>query len=116
MISLCGSFGGAVSGVVSSIWRRLEVSDPRLCSLGLLILLSRAAPRRGGGAGGAAPPLSCRWMLWPEALEEERMWEELLFERLRRGGGGIGLLSEIGLLGSVVGGVSTAGEPCAGGM
>jgi hypothetical protein len=44
------------------------------------------------------------------------MWEELLLERLRRGGGGIGLLSDIGLLGSVVGGVSIAGEPCAGGM
>ena len=43
------------------------------------------------------------------------MCEELLLERLRRGGGGIGLLSDIGLLGSVVGGVSIAGEPCAGG-
>jgi hypothetical protein len=44
------------------------------------------------------------------------MCEELLLERLRRGGGGIGLLSDIGLLGSVAGGVSIAGEPCAGGM
>lgn len=92
------------------------MSDPRLCSLGLLILLSRAAPRRGGGAGGAVPPLSCRWMLLLEAFDEERMWEEPLFDRLRRGGGGIGLLSDIGLLGSVVGGVSIAGEPCAVGM
>jgi hypothetical protein len=55
-------------------------------------------------------------MLLLEAFDEERMWEEPLFERFRRGGGGIGLLSDIGLLGSVVGGVSIAGEPCAGGM
>lgn len=101
------------------------MSDPRLCSLGLLILspptLLRAGapPRRGGGAGGGAvppPPLSCRWMLLLEALEEERMWDEPVLERLRRGGGGIGLFSDIGLLGSVVGGVSIAGEACAGGM
>jgi len=99
------------------------VSDPRLCSLGLLILLSPtlpragAPPRRGGGAGGGAapPPLSCRWMLLFEALEEERMCEEPFLERLRRGGGGIGLFSDIGLLGSVVGGVSIAGEAFAGG-
>ena len=50
------------------------------------------------------------------ALEEERMWEEPVLERLRRGGGGIGLFSDIGLLGSVVGGVSIAGEAYAGGM
>jgi hypothetical protein len=55
-------------------------------------------------------------MLWLEAFEEERMCDEPLFEVLRRGGGGIGLFSDIGLLGSVPGGVSTAGEDCAGGL
>jgi len=44
------------------------------------------------------------------------MCDEPDFEGLRRGGGGIGLFSETGLLGSVVGGVSTAGEGWAGGL
>jgi hypothetical protein len=44
------------------------------------------------------------------------MCEEPLFEVLRRGGGGIGLFSDIGLLGSVPGGVSTADEDCAAGL
>lgn len=42
------------------------------------------------------------------------MCDEPDFEGLRRGGGGIGLFSETGLLGSVIGGVSTAGEGCDG--
>lgn len=45
------------------------------------------------------------------------MCDEPDFEGLRRGGGGIGLFSETGLLGSVIGGVSTAGAGCtAGGL
>lgn len=123
MISLCGSCGGggalSCDRLPSSICRKLEVSDPRLCSLGRLkscsptLLRIGAPPRRGGGAGGAAP-LSCRGMLLFEALEDERMWDEPrpLFEGLRRGGGGMGLVSDTGLLGSVVGGVSTEGLAC----
>ena len=43
------------------------------------------------------------------------MCDEPDFDGFRRGGGGIGLFSETGLLGSVIGGVSTAGEGCAAG-